>query len=175
MTEADDAGDEDDLRAVDELLVTYGREQEEQEARARAVLLEQRHFAHAAACRFDRVVRPTLEDIAERLNRDGGGGLVEERPAQGRRGRRLTLWMSLEGPVVVPPRVDQTPYVQFDVDVPWRRVTVWEGDMWNKLGASRATEPFTLDELTAQRVTQRAISVLRRAVDRGGSAEKGKR
>ena len=74
--------------------------------------------------------------------------------------------MSLEG-AVVDPRVDRYPYLQLDVDVLSRSVTVWEGDMWNKLGASRPTEPFTLEELTTESITQRAIAVLHRTVSHG--------
>ena len=75
--------------------------------------------------------------------------------------------MSLEGPVAVPPRVDRNPYIQLEVDVLWRRVTVWEGDMWHKLERAGVTEPFTLEELTTESVTERAVGVLRRTVSRG--------
>ena len=152
---------------MDALLATYARQQEDEADRARADLLDRQRFAHAAGCMFERVVGPVFRDVAERLNRDGGGGLVEERPPEGRHGQRLTMWMSLEGPVAVPPRVDRNPYIQLEVDVPWRRITVWEGDIWHKRGASRCTQPFTLDEVTTESVAARAVSVLRRAVGRG--------
>ena len=155
------------LIVVDALLATYARQQEDEADRARADLLDRQRFAHAAGCMFERVVGPVFRDVAERLNRDGGGGLVEERPPEGRHGQRLTMWMSLEGPVAVPPRVDRNPYIQLEVDVPWRRITVWEGDIWHKRGASRCTQPFTLDEVTTESVAARAVSVLRRAVGRG--------
>lgn len=151
--------------AVGDLLATYARQQETQEAQTWAVLLERRLFADATARTFERVVKPALLDVAEQLNENGGGGLVEERPAAGNHGKRLILWMSLEGPVVVPPRADRNPYIQLDIDVLWRRITVWEGDMWHKLGASRRTEPFCLDELTKDSVTQRTVGVLRRSVN----------
>jgi hypothetical protein len=159
----DDAG----LSVVADLLATYARQQEEQAAHAQAVLLEQHRFAQAAACTFERVVRPVFRDIAQGLNSHGGGGLIEEHPAEGRHGQRSTLWMSLDGPVVVPARVDRNPYIQLEVDVPWRRVTVWEGNMWHKFGASRSTEPFTLEQLTTESVTQRTVGVLRRTVNHG--------
>ena len=116
---------------------------------------------------FDRVVGPAFREIAERLNVHGGGGLVQERPAQGRHGQRLTLWMSPEGPVTVPPRIDRHPYIQLEVDVLWRTVAVWEGDMWHKRGASRCTESMTLEEVTTENVTARAVGMLRRTVNRG--------
>jgi hypothetical protein len=161
------AGDGGNLAAIDDLLATYARQREEQTAHARAALLDQHRFTSKAARTFERVVRPAFEEIVERLNTHGGGGAVEERPADGRYGQRLTLWMSLEGPVVVPLRQDRNPYIRLDVDMPWRRITVWEGDMWDELGASRLTEPFTLDELTTEGITQRAIGILRRTVSRG--------
>ena len=45
--------------------------------------------------------------------------------------------------------------------------------MWHKQGASRRTEPFTLEELTTESVTQRAIGVLRRTVSRGDVVPRG--
>ncbi len=154
------------LSAIDHLLAAYARQEEAEAAHARAVLLERHRFVHAADCTIEEIVKPALGDVAERLNRHGGGGLLEEHVAAGRRGQRVTLWMSLEG-AVVDPRVDRYPYLQLDVDVLSRSVTVWEGDMWNKLGASRPTEPFTLEELTTESITQRAIAVLHRTVSHG--------
>ncbi len=165
--------DDESLSAVDDLLATYACQQEQLAARTRAALLERDRFVHAAACRFERVVKPALVDVAERLNDHGGGGLVEERPAAGRHGERLTLWMSLEGPVVGPPRPDRNPYIQLDVDVSGRRVTVWEGDVWHELGASRPTEPLSLEELTTENIVKRAVGVLRRAVNLGSDTERG--
>ena len=151
-------------RGVDDLLATYARQQEEQAAHTRTVLLERASICARGGLHVRTRGEAAFRDVAERLNGHGGGGLVEERPAEGRHGQRVTLWMSLDGPVAVPPRVDRNPYIQLDVDVLWRRVTVWEGDMWHKLGASRRTEPFTLEELTTESVTERAVGVLRRTV-----------
>ena len=154
------------LSAIDDLLGVYARQREAQAAHTRAVLLELRRFVHAASCTIERVVKPALRDVADRLDGHGGGGLLEERAAAGRHGQRVTLWMSLEGAVVAP-RIDRHPYLQLDVDVLGRKVTVWEGDMWNKVGSSRRTEPFTLEQLTTEGITQRAIGILRRTVSRG--------
>jgi hypothetical protein len=171
MAAVHDAGDSGCLSAIADLLATYAREQEKQAAHARAVPLDQHRFAQAAACTFERVVRPVFRDIAQDLNSHGGGGLIEEHPAEGRHGQRFTLWMSLDGPVVVPARVDRNPYIQLEVDVPWRRVTVWEGNMWHKFGASRSAEPFTLEQLTTESVKQRTMGVLRRTVNHGEASE----
>jgi hypothetical protein len=172
MAAVHDARDDDGwLSAIADLLATYARQQEEQATHARAVLRDQHRFAHAAACTFERVVRPVFRDIAQGLNSHGGGGLIEEHPAEGHHGQRLILWMSLDGPVVVPARVDRNLYIQLEVDVPWRRVTVWEGNMWHKFGANRSTEPFTLEQLTTESVTQRTVGVLRRTVHHGETSK----
>ena len=165
LAEMGGAGDDERLNAVGDLLATYASRQEKEAAHARAVLQARSLFADAAARTFEQVVKPTFLEIAEQLNEHGGGGLVEERPVVANHGKRLILWMSLEGPVVAPPRADRNPYIQLDVDVLWRRITVWEGDMWHKLGASRRTEAFALEELTTESVNQRAIGVLRRSIN----------
>jgi hypothetical protein len=78
-------------------------------------------------------------------------------------GLRLTLWMALDREVAVPDRLDLYPYLQLDHDVPNRVFTIWEGDMWERQGSSRATDPWTLADITTTVVTERAISILRRA------------
>ena len=77
--------------------------------------------------------------------------------------------MSLDGPVGVPARVDRNPYIQLDVDVLNRNVAVWEGDMWDKRGASHRADPVVLEQLTSQNVIQREIRVLGRTVANGGA------
>ena len=166
MVVTNDAHESVNLSAIDDLLAVYARQREAQAAHTKAVLLERHRFVLATACTIERVVKPALGDVAERLNNHGGGGLLEERAATGRHGQRVTLWMSLDGAVVAP-RIDRHPYLQLDVDVLSRKVTVWEGDMWNKAGSSRRTEPFTLEQLTTEAITKRAIGILRRTVSRG--------
>ena len=138
----DRAGSSGDLAAVDDLLASFARRREEQDAHEPGCPRRTAPLCPRGACTFHRVVRPAFAEIAERLNTHGGGGLIEHHPAEGRHGERLTLWMSLEGPVVVPPRIDRNPYVRLDVNMPRRLITVWEGDFWNKQGASRPTEPL---------------------------------
>ncbi len=171
LTEIGGAGGDESLSAVGDLVAAYARRQEKQAAQARAVLLERHLFADAAARTFERVVKPAFLDVAEQLNEHGGGGLVEERPAAGNHGKRLILWMSLENRVVAHPRADRNPYIQLDVDELLRRVSVWEGDVWHKLGASRRTEPFALEELTTENVIQRAVAVLRRSVNHDSTTD----
>jgi len=155
---------EDPLGALDVLLVTYREQETSREALQRAQDAERERFFREARDALEAIVKPALWAVAHRLQRDGGDGFVAERAAEGRRSQRITLWMSPEGPVADPPRVDRFPYLQIDVDVPTRSFKVWEGDMWNSRGASRATDPFTLETLTADGVERRAVNVLRRVV-----------
>ena len=110
---------------------------------------------------IDQVVRPTLEAIAERLRADFGR--VEVLPTTQQRPVRVTLWMSLNGEVAVPGRQDLNPYLQLDLDVPNRRFRVWEGDIWQKQGASRSALPWRLNEVTMDSVAERVIAILARA------------
>ena len=80
---------------------------------------------------------------------------------------RLILWMSLKGKITGTPRQDLNPYLQLDVDVEHRRIDVWEGDMWEREGTSRATSPWQLDEITSETVTERVVSILERAAGHG--------
>ena len=160
----DRATTEDPLGALDVLLVTYREQEAARESLQRAQDAERERFVREARHALEEVVKPALRAVARRLQRCGGDGFVAERAADGRRSQRITLWMSPEGPVADSPRVDRFPYLQIDVDAPSRSLTVWEGDMWNRRGASRATDPFTLETLTVDGVVLRAIDVLRRVV-----------
>ena len=72
--------------------------------------------------------------------------------------------MSPAGPVADPPRVDRFPHLQIDVDVASRSLKFWEGDMWKRRGAGRATGPFRVEALTTDAVERRAVDVVRRVV-----------
>ena len=154
----------DALSAIDALVGTYRDQQSAHAAFRRAEETERQQFVRDARDAFEEPVKPALSVVAHRLQRDGGDALVVERPANGRHGQRITLWMSPQGDLAEAPRVDRFPYLQLDVDVPSRAFKVWEGTMWHERGASRATESFTLETLSADSVTQRAIGVLRRVV-----------
>ncbi len=154
----------DELGAVDALLATYREQESSRESLQRARDAERERFVREAGHALEYIVKPAFSAVVHRLNHDGGGGLITERAANGPRGQRITLWLSPEGPLPDAPRVDRFPYIQIDVDVPARVFGVWEGDMWNRRGASRTTRPFTLETLTTDEVTKRAIGVLRRVV-----------
>jgi len=113
------------------------------------------------------VIKPTMEVIVRRLEEDGGGGLIWDGDSEAMHRPRLILWMSLKGKITGTPGQDLNPYLQLDVDVEHRRIDVWEGDMWEREGTSRATSPWTLDEITSETVTERVVSILERAADHG--------
>jgi hypothetical protein len=113
------------------------------------------------------VIKPTMEVIVRRLEEDGGGGLIWDGDSEAMHRPRLILWMSLKGKITGTPAQDLNPYLQLDVDVEHRRIDVWEGDMWEREGTSRATSPWTLDEITSETVTERVVSILERAADHG--------
>jgi len=111
-------------------------------------------------------VRPPMEAIIGRLRRNGGGGVIDERPEDLSRQQthRLTLWMSLEGEIGSP-RPDRHPYFQLDADVGKRLVAVSEGDMWLGQGGNRAgpVGDRPLSEITSTFVTQEVLAILRRS------------
>jgi hypothetical protein len=115
----------------------------------------------------ERVLKPTLEAVIQRLRRDGGDGILRERRSDGVHGPRLTLWMSLEGEISAEPHQDRNPFLQLDADVAHRRVTVWEGDMWQKQGVSQQTAPWRLSEISPAGVTERVVGILGRAAEHG--------
>jgi hypothetical protein len=73
--------------------------------------------------------------------------------------------MSLKGEITGAPRQDRNPYLQLDADVAHHRVDVWEGDMWEKQGTSRATSPWQLSEISSESITERVVAILERAAN----------
>lgn len=136
----------------------------EQQAQAEA---ERHQFLENFRTISDSVIRPAMQAAADRLGKDGGGGLIEEREEDPMHRPRIILWMSLEGDIAGTPRQDLNPYLQLDADVGLRRIDVWEGDMWEKEGASRATSPLELGDVSTESVTTRILDILRRAATHG--------
>jgi len=139
------------------------RESSEKEAKQQA---DRVHFLASYRSLAETVVKPTMDEVVTRLERDGGGAVVCHSEAKHR--DRLILWMSLSGRITDKPRQDRNPYLQFDANAGHRRVDVWEGDIWEGRGTSRATAPWALDDITADAVTQRVLEILERAADHGG-------
>ena len=112
-------------------------------------------------------VLPAMATVLERLRLKGGGGLIEERPEDLRlhHTHRITLWMSLEGPIDGSPRQDRHPYLQVDADTERRVVILSEGDMWLGAGGSRSGKvaEVTLDEVTPSFIIEQAVAILERA------------
>ena len=99
--------------------------------------VEREHFLKEFQDITDSVIRPTMETAIERLRNDGGGGVIEEHHLDVLHKPRVTLWMSMQGEVANP-RQDLNPFLQLDADATNRRINVWEGDMVENQGTSRA-------------------------------------
>ena len=117
--------------------------------------------------RIEQDVRPAMQSVIERLRKDGGGGIIVERPEDLSRlfSLRYTLWMSLVGEIEGTPRQDRHPYLQLDAKVDAERVDVSEGDLWQDRagGTSGKIAEWTLAEMTADQITGSAIEILRRS------------
>ena len=153
----------DALGEIDDVLDGWSARR--RDCRRRQVELEdeRQEFIRHAEGLAESMLRPSLQAIAQRLKACGGDGALVERPRDAFHDLRLTLWMALDRKVAVFDRPDIYPYIRLDVDVPRRRFTVWEGDMWERQGASRPTDPWELNEITAPFVTERVVAILRRA------------
>jgi hypothetical protein len=153
----------DPLRQVDEVIGSWANRHQAFTQRQAEAQAARKQFEQDANELARTVIRPTCDAIAARLDEVGGGGRVDERSADVNHYHRLTLWMSLEGDVVMP-RQERNPYLQVDLDVPHRRFNLWEGDMWEKQGGSGNAGSWKLGEITDQAVIDRAIAILSRAV-----------
>jgi len=168
VTVSDGAAAEDPLAEIDRLM----QERLDDERRAAAVSARLTADRSEFSTEFEKVceerVRPPMEAILDRLRRNGGGGLIEERPEDLSRNytHRLTLWMSLSGEIDGTPRPDRHPYLQLDADVDKRLVTVSEGDMWQGHGGHTTGRVggWQLAEVSASVVTAEALAILRRSI-----------
>jgi len=116
---------------------------------------------------FEERVRPSTELIIDRLRRNGGDGVIVERPEDGRLSHNhlFTLWMSLDGEIIGEAHVDRLPYLRLEADVDKRLVTVSEGDIWEGHDGNRGGKvaEWKLSEITPDAVTQEALAILRRS------------
>jgi hypothetical protein len=158
----------DPLGEIDQLMQNRLREQQQAAQRRAQLQTDRSHFEadFTRVCEHD--VRPAMEAILERLRRNGGGGVVEKRPDDAGRHytHRLILWMSFSDEITGAPRQDRHPYLQLDANVDKRSVTVSEGDMWQGAGGNRSGKfaEWELVKITADRVTQEILAIIRRAL-----------
>ena len=161
------AVDEDSLSEIDQILDRWSHlRQESAEEQAHAEV-EREHFLQEFRALTSSVIQPTMQMAIERLRKDGGGGLIEEHGPDILHKPRITLWMSMEGEVAGSPRQDRNPFLQLDADLVHRRIDVWEGDMVENQGTSRATSPWALSEVTPENVMEKIVDILRRAGTHG--------
>jgi hypothetical protein len=116
-------------------------------------------------CRVE--VRPAMQAVVDRLRSEGGDGLIEEHPGGEPRVStpRLTLWMSLQGPIDGVPRQDRNPYLQLDADVVGRLIRVSEGDSWRGGGAGHSGSAGTWkpSDVTSAIVVEELAEIVRRS------------
>ncbi len=156
-------GAPDELAAIDDVLDVWAARRQAFRRQRVEDEDERREFIRHAEGIASSVIRPTLEAVAQRLKACGGDGRLVERPMDAFHGLRLTLWMALDREVTMLDRPDLYPYIRLDLDVANRRFTLWEGDMWERQGASRPTDPWELSDISGPIVTERVIAILRRA------------
>lgn len=157
----------DRLEEIDRILRERARVLRALAERTAQLQAERGAFLEGFVVLCESEVRPVMEEVAARLRKNGGGGLVHYQPDGGPASAapRLTLWMSLEGEISGSPRQDRHPYFQLDADVETRRVRVSAGDMWEGRG-SHHSGPLGLWELTAltaETVVEEVLGVLRSA------------
>jgi hypothetical protein len=162
------AVDEDSLREIDQIVDHWSHLRQESAEEQANLKVERERFLKEFRDMTNSVIRPTMEMAVERLRTDGGDGLIEEHNSDPLHKPRVTLWMSMQGEVANP-RQDLNPFLQLDADVANRRIDVWEGDMVENQGTSRATSPWALSEVTPESIMDRIVGVLRRAGTHGAA------
>lgn len=153
----------DSVAEIDGIVGAWSERRSEEAERNAQAAAEREQFVSDFMRISDSVIRPTMQSAADRLEKDGGGGLVETHQADATHGPRIVLWMSLEGSISGEPREDHNPYLRLDADIPHRSVAVWEGDMWQNKGASGPSMPLVLSDITSESVTELVLGILRRA------------
>jgi hypothetical protein len=161
----------DTLVEIDEIVQKCRTDHERAVEKAAQLIADRLQFSADFTTVCDQIIRPAMQGILERLRQNGGGGIVEDRAEDKSHhwGHRLTLWMSLVDEITGAPRADFHPYLQLDADIDKRSVWVSEGDMWQGRGgnSSGPTDEWQLSEITAARVAEEVLAILRRSVQEG--------
>jgi hypothetical protein len=163
-----DAGSDGALGEIDEIARTWNVKQQDEMELARHIAAKRSAFAEEFARVCSERIRPVMEAIIDRLQSDGGDGVITERPEDVSRSftHRLTLWMSLAGKIEGPPRQDRHPYIQFDAHPDAEIVTISEGDIWQGKGGNHSgtVGERTLSDLVPAWVEQEVVAILRRSL-----------
>lgn len=162
-------GADDPLVEIDKLMQGRQREQQQAEEHTAQLQAERSSFAREFTRVCQEQVRPAMEKVLERVRRNGGGGLIEERPGNiaQHQTHRLVLWVSFQDEIEGAPRQDRQPYLQLDAEADKMAVTVSEGDMWQGHGGNRSgrSAEWRLEDITADLVTQEILAIMRRALE----------
>jgi len=155
----------DELAEVDHIFAVRSMGLSRSDERRAEVDTERTRLQDAFSALCTSTVRPAMQAFLERLQINGGGGLLEEHAGVHGAGvaARIRLWMSLSGELIGRPRQDQHPYLQLDLDVAAQHVNIVEGDIWRGHGTSGPVGAWAVSEITGTMVTQLLMGVLRRA------------
>jgi hypothetical protein len=165
--ERDHALNEDPLADIAAVMAALKQKDQRSADRAAQVLEGRQVFFDEFRSVCEEEVRPAMQAVLDRLRQEGGDGLIEEYPGGEPRVAtpRLTLWMSLQGPLEGAPRQDRNPYLQLDADVVDGVIRVSEGDSWHGGGAGRSGSAGTwkLADVNAALVVQELAKIVRRS------------
>jgi hypothetical protein len=150
---------------IDQILEKWTDRQDAFASKEDEAMAEEEKFLNDFREISGRVIKPAMEANVQRLQKDGGDGMIWDGESEAMHRPRVILWMSLKGKIDGPPRQDLNPYLQLDVDTPHRRIDIWEGDMWENSGVSRATTPWHLTDISTESVNRRVMGILDRATN----------
>jgi hypothetical protein len=150
---------------IDQILEKWTDRQDAFASKEDEAMAEEEKFLNDFREISGRVIKPAMEANVQRLQKDGGDGMIWDGESEAMHRPSVILWMSLKGKIDGPPRQDLNPYLQLDVDTPHRRIDIWEGDMWENSGVSRATTPWHLTDISTESVNRRVMGILDRATN----------
>jgi hypothetical protein len=150
----------DPLSEIDEILQEHRLRTQAAQTLAERTDKNQRHFLEQFSDLCQSEVTPAMRAVLDRLQRDGGGGLIQTHPGGEPRFAKpsVTLWMSLDGEIVGNPREDRDPYFRLDANAAGLAIEVRQG-RGTHLGDPVETWP--IEETTGDRIEQAIVNVLR--------------